>query len=622
MEDSSKRVLLTVVICSGILFAWYFFMSPPKQQRPLQGSKPNQQQVAEQPLKTPSSQPASRPASKQQAERSEGGTGPRAQSAEGRQISFDTKSSTIKLTDRAASLRSVTLKEPRYKELRKGKMQPVDLVNTLEDKGPWPLVTTFPDSDATIPADAQFKLERRTTTEALYNWESKELRVSKHFVLDRERPIIWMTVTVDNLTPRKLKQRLEVSLYNRQDPNQAKPGFANPYPKILTVQCRVNGEIQRRSAGSISGEESGCSAAGCGMGNGPLSAIGEVLWIGTGDRYFLTAVVPQDAPAERRCELKLLEDNVILAALRYGASSIEAGKNHTWKFAVYAGHKELAALDTLLGPDKSEVHLSESIEYGWFEVICRPMLWLMKQFYAFSGNWGIAIILLTLVVKLLTLYWTQKSMRSMRQMQKLKPKIDILKEKYGDDKQRLNTETMSMYKAHKVSPLGGCLPMVIQMPVWFALYRTLGNAVELYRSPFVGWINDLTAPDPYYVLPIAMGISMYAQQAITPQPMEGTQAKMMKYFMPGMFTVMMLALPAGLTLYIFVNTVLTMLHQYYMNKTDPIEKPSKAEAAAGTESAKQAHQSQDHRKKRAKGKESPATSPKKSKAKRRRRKKK
>ena len=118
--------------------------------------------------------------------------------------------------------------------------------------------------------------------------------------------------------------------------------------------------------------------------------------------------------------------------------------------------------------------------------------------------------------------------------------------------------------------------MLIQMPVWFALYRTLGNAQELYHSPFLGWITDLTAPDPYYILPIAMGISMFAQQAITPQPMEGTQAKMMKYFMPGMFTFMMLWLPAGLTLYIFVNTVLTMVHQWHMNRSDPM--PSKEEA--------------------------------------------
>jgi YidC/Oxa1 family membrane protein insertase len=210
------------------------------------------------------------------------------------------------------------------------------------------------------------------------------------------------------------------------------------------------------------------------------------------------------------------------------------------------------------------------------------MLWLLKVFYRMFGNWGIAIILLTVVVKLLTLYWTQKSMRSMKQMQRLKPKIDELRAKFKDDKERLNQEMMALYKIHKVNPLGGCLPMLIQMPIWFALYRTLGNAVELYRSNFAGWITDLTAPDPYYVLPIAMGISMYAQQAITPQPMEGTQAKMMKYFMPGFFTLMMLALPSGLTLYIFVNTVLTMIHQWYMNKTEPAEPVAKSPPAKAT----------------------------------------
>ena len=193
----------------------------------------------------------------------------------------------------------------------------------------------------------------------------------------------------------------------------------------------------------------------------------------------------------------------------------------------------------------------------------------MKLLFRFVGNWGIAIILLTILVKLATLYWTNKSMRSMREMQKLKPKIDVLREKFKEDKQRLNQEMMALYKVHKVNPLGGCLPMLIQFPVWFALYRTLGNAQELYRSGFVGWIGDLTAPDPYYVLPIVMGAAMFAQQMITPQPLEGTQAKVMKYFMPGMFTFMMLWLPSGLTLYIFVNTLLSLLHQWHMNKKDP-----------------------------------------------------
>jgi YidC/Oxa1 family membrane protein insertase len=240
-----------------------------------------------------------------------------------------------------------------------------------------------------------------------------------------------------------------------------------------------------------------------------------------------------------------------------------------WRFAVFVGPKDLKSLDLERGPNGTEVHLGEAIEFGWLAILCRPMLWLMQIFFSVFGNWGVAIILLTVVVKLLTLYWTQKSMRSMKEMQRLKPKMDELRERFKDDKERLNQELMSLYKVHKVNPLGGCLPMLIQMPIWFALYRTLGNAVELYRSDFIFWVKDLTSPDPYYILPLALGVAMYGQQAISPQPMEGTQAKVMKYFMPGMFTVMMIALPSGLTLYIFVNTLLTMVHQWYMNKTDP-----------------------------------------------------
>ena len=247
------------------------------------------------------------------------------------------------------------------------------------------------------------------------------------------------------------------------------------------------------------------------------------------------------------------------------------------RFAVYLGAKDLAQLDSVKGPQDVEGRLGETIEFGWFDFLSRPLLMLLKVLHRVSGNWGVAIILLTLLIKLVTVYWSTKSMRSMRQMQRLKPKMDVLREKFKDDKQRMNQELMALYKLHKVSPLGGCVPMLIQMPIWFALYSTLGNAQELYRSGFFGWITDLTAADPYYVLPLLVGGAMFGQQAISPQPMEGAQAKMMKYFMPAMFTVFMMWLPSGLNVYILVNTVLTMIHQWYINKSDPIEPtPSKA----------------------------------------------
>jgi len=593
---TSRRVLLAVLISVGIIIAWgYFFApkpppTPPTPPAPIAGTG-----------SAPASQPAtSQPSASRPVAEAPAGAGPRAASVEGKQLSLKAPYATATFTTTGAALRHWVLTNRRYEEFENGRLQQVDLVRTAAGKGPWQLTTTFPQSDFEVPPNARFDEVSHGQREVLYAWQSDKVRVTKRYVLDPVRPLMWITLEVENRTKGKLRGRLEANVFNQQPTDQTKASFTNPYPIIPTVSCYANGEIFHRSQDAILGKSSGCSAAGCGMGEGPVTKTGEVPWVGSDNRYFLTAIVPQDQTEARRCELKVAEENLLQASILYPERGIDPGKTASYRFLAFAGPKDLSLLDSVKGAQNGEVHLSDSIEFGWFAIICRPMLWLMRLFYSWFGNWGVAIILLTIIVKLLTLYWTQKSMRSMREMQRLKPKIDILREKFKDDKQRLNQEMMELYKVHKVNPLDGCLPMLLQMPIWFALYRTLGNAVELYRSPFAGWIRDLTAPDPYYILPIAMGNSMYAQQAITPQPVEGTQAKVMKYFMPGMFTVMMLALPSGLTLYIFVNTVLTMIHQWYMNKTDPHRdvKPTGPEAPAQRPKAAQPQQRRQRRKTR------------------------
>ncbi|PID39692.1 MAG: hypothetical protein CSB49_00780 [Proteobacteria bacterium] len=581
MSSSTLRIVLTVVISIGILLVWNHFFGS-KTKAPQQGKAPVRKTA-----KAPGTSSKVAPKPKIGAEAGTGSgavkgdtVGPVTLDREGKQTTLIWKAGKAKVTftDRQGALRHVVLANDRYKELRAGKLQQIDLVQTVAGKGPWPLEAAFPDSDFVVPKNARYKLVKRTRDSLVYEWSSSKVRIRKSYKLDDKRPVMRLSVEVQNLSKNMLDARLKMKLFAQQDPASSQPGMTNPYPKLPTGLCYVNGKLERRSSGAIAGTQSSCSAAGCGMGSGPVNKVGQVNWIASDDRYFITALVPKDAGAQRRCELSLLASNphIVEVALTFKQTKLKVGESKTHEFLVFLGAKELEKLDTILGGDKKSLELSKSIEFGWFAVICRPMLWLLKQFYRVVGNWGIAIILLTLVVKLLTFYWTHKSMKSMRNMQRLKPKMDLLKEKFGDDKARLNQEMMNLYKVHKVNPLGGCLPMVIQMPIWFALYRTLGNAQELYRSPFFGWISDLTAPDPYYILPIAMGLSMFAQQAITPQPMEGTQAKIMKYFMPGMFTFMMLWLPAGLTLYIFVNTLLTMVHQWQMNRSDPL--PSKEEA--------------------------------------------
>jgi YidC/Oxa1 family membrane protein insertase len=169
-------------------------------------------------------------------------------------------------------------------------------------------------------------------------------------------------------------------------------------------------------------------------------------------------------------------------------------------------------------------------------------------------------------------------MKSMKAMAKLKPEMDKLKERYGEDKQRMNVEVMNLYKKHGINPLGGCLPMLIQMPIYLAFYAMLGNSVELYRSAFVGWIHDLTAPDPYYALPLATGALTYLQQKLSPTPPD-PQQKAMMYMMPLMFTGISLMVPAGLTVYFLTNSILTILQQWWMNRGErPAGRPQPARA--------------------------------------------
>ncbi len=239
---------------------------------------------------------------------------------------------------------------------------------------------------------------------------------------------------------------------------------------------------------------------------------------------------------------------------------------------LYAGPKDLDEL-------KAVGHnLQSAVDFGWFGLIGRPMLWILNQAHDLTTSWPLAILMLTLLVKALLWPITAKSMRSMRAMQLIKPELDKMKaeqeakaKKAGQDKadaNEVNRLTFELYKKHKVNPLGGCLPMVLQLPVYIALYRTIQSSVGLYNQPLFGWITDLTQKDPFYVLPLILGAVMFVQQKITPQAGgDPAQQKMMLYFMPGIFTLMMLQLPSGLTLYILTNTLLGIAQTLYTNRS-------------------------------------------------------
>jgi YidC/Oxa1 family membrane protein insertase len=290
---------------------------------------------------------------------------------------------------------------------------------------------------------------------------------------------------------------------------------------------------------------------------------GTVSWAGFGYTYFLFALLPEDSGSHR---VSVQNTVPSLTALFSGP----AGQA---RYTLFIGPKELDVL-TSVGKE-----LDRSIDFGWFAVVSRPFLYMLHFFHRFTGSYGIDIILLTLILKLLMAPLTHKSFVSMKQMQKLQPQMERLKEKLGNDKEKLNKEIMELYRRNGVNPLGGCLPMVLQFPVFIGLYNALSTPIELRHAPFL-WIKDLSRPDwqslPFSVgdwhlgvpvLTILMGASMFLQQWMTPTAGDPNQRKMM-LMMPLIFTFMFVSFPAGLTVYWLVNNILTIGQQYWISRRD------------------------------------------------------
>lgn len=234
---------------------------------------------------------------------------------------------------------------------------------------------------------------------------------------------------------------------------------------------------------------------------------------------------------------------------------------------IYVGAKDVKALRA------AHMELAKVIDYGMFAVIAEPLLWLMRFFFGWFGNWGFAIIGLTIVVRTLVLPFNIYSFKSMKVMQQIQPQMQQVRERYKDDPRRMNEEVMKLMKDNKANPLGGCLPMLLQLPVFFALYQVLAMSIDLYRQPFIFWINDLTVKDPFFVLPVLMGISMFLQQKITPVA-DPQQAKILMW-MPVIFSLLMFTLPSGLTLYIFVSTLFGIIQQYVLMRDKSPAQPTK-----------------------------------------------
>lgn len=289
-----------------------------------------------------------------------------------------------------------------------------------------------------------------------------------------------------------------------------------------------------------------------------------VRWAGYADTYFLSAIIPPEG-----------ETDSLLFSVTDG--TVETKLSIPWNqqpvtYILYVGPKEFAALNAV------HPSLDRAIDFGWSHFIARPLLSLLQLSHSFTGNYGIDIILLTILVKLAFLPLSTKSFKSMNDMKKIQPQLEQLREQYKDDREKLNKEMMELYRRHNINPLGGCLPMLVQLPVFIGLYQAFMHAIELRQAPFFGWIQDLSRPDrlgtvslPFVeppgipVLTILMGGTMLLQQAMTPATGDPAQQKMMMV-MPLIFTAMFINFPAGLVLYWLVNNVLSIAQQFAYNK--------------------------------------------------------
>lgn len=281
-------------------------------------------------------------------------------------------------------------------------------------------------------------------------------------------------------------------------------------------------------------------------------------WIALVQHYFTSAWIPDPEKSHSYSTL-IARDNANIIRFTSPQITLQAGQSGEIKSQFYAGPKDQYRLEEI------SPGLELTVDYGWLWWIAQPLFWLLTKLHEILGNWGFAIIAVTVLVKAAFFQLNAKAYTSMANMRKVQPKLVEIRERYSDDRQKQSQEMMNLYKKEKINPLGGCLPILVQMPVFISLYWVLMESVELRHAPFIGYIKDLSVMDPYFILPLIMGVSMFIQQRLNPPPPDPMQAKVMQW-MPVMFTFFFLFFPAGLVLYWVVNNTLSIVQQYIITK--------------------------------------------------------
>jgi len=553
------RALVAVVISLIILIIYQMYFVPPPEKekgKPAQEKAQTATQAKEEGVKpvapvVPGEKiPGVAPAPQATA-------APEIKAEPGKDVTIDTPLYTAVFNTRGARLKDFQVKK--YLDKIGEGAKPIDLaVQNLASGYPFGLEITqanFPfssDSLFQVNTEALNLGTDRDKGELLFTWNSPEgLQITQQMTFYADNYRIDINLQMANLSPRPVEGRPGLVWVGKIHPPTNGGGMScipgmgggSSSASVPPFTALIKKEFHEVEVKDLKEEK---------------RFTDSVHWGGFQDQYFMAAFVPQKTEGTELI-LKKISDTAAELRIAGAQASLPPGTQFSQSYLMFLGPKDLDKLKAF-GHD-----LDKALDFGWFDIVAKPMLWAMKFFYQYTGNYGLAIILLTVIIKIIFWWPTNLSYKSMREMKKIQPEMAKLKEKFKDDKEKLNKETMELYRRYKVNPMGGCLPMAIQIPVFFALYKVLLYTIELRHAPFYWWIRDLSAQDPYYISPILMGGSMFVQQYLTPTTGDPTQAKMM-LIMPVVFTFMFLSFPTGLVIYWFFSNLLSIGQQLYINQ--------------------------------------------------------
>ncbi|GFO67566.1 membrane protein insertase YidC [Geomonas limicola] len=534
-----KRTIIAIVLSIGVLYA-YSYLFPPAKPALAPGTSAKQAQLSSAKSVTPVvSAPAVATATPVATPAPVAGQ----PAAAPRDITVDTDLYSAVFSTQGAGLKKLVLKK--YKET--AGPQGKDIV-LIDESNPTRFALLTDSRELGIASNAVYQVTGENLKLTDGNKGSVEfstvtpqgVELKKRFSFSGNAYHIGLTEEVRNVGAGRVDGKLHILENDRVVPHKSEGRYEVYGPTTLTEGKVVSEKLDN-------------------LLKAPVQHATNVTWSAFADKYFMGAIIA-DKGSIATVSLSRPATDVVVRDITAPAVSLQPGQSAALNYSVYYGPKDLDILKA------QGNRLEDVIDYGWFGPVAKPLVYSLKYLYRYTGNYGIAIIIITFILKLIFFPLTHKSYKSMKEMQKLQPKMTELKEKFKNDRDALNKAVMELYKTHKVNPMGGCLPMVVQIPVFFGLYRALMYSIELRHAPFMLWITDLSAKDPYYVTPIIMGATMFIQQKMTPSNMDPVQAKMM-LMLPIVFTFMFLNFPSGLVVYWLVNNVLTIAQQMYINKT-------------------------------------------------------